>query len=400
MTPESSPFARDCREPIIVAARRTPIGRAGGAFADVEPGELAAIVIRALVTMAPFDPSEIDEVILGNAAGGGGSIARLALLTAGFPVGVPGISVDRQCGAGLEAIIYACRLVAAGAGELYLAGGVESVSRAPWRVERPRRQSSLPRFMARACFAPDIVGDPDMGVAAENVARAYGISRSRQDAFALRSHQRAITATDAGRLDAEIVGVQGRVGVVLRDECPRRDTSLEALSHLPSSFVPGGSVTAGNACPINDGAAVVVVASRARARALGYTAGLAFVDAASAGVDPNLLGIGPVASTRRILARQPDLALDRASAVEFNEAFASQVLASLDMLGVPEEFVNRDGGAIALGHPFGASGAVLVTRLFAQLLQTEPVVVDREAFAMLGIAGGLGLTAAFRPVSI
>ncbi|MGJ3262410.1 MAG: thiolase family protein [Salinarimonas sp.] len=397
-SPRSSP---DDREPIVVAARRTPIGRAGGALAEIEAADLAACVIRALIDETAIDPAGVHEVVLGNAAGGGGNIARLAALSAGLPIAVPGTSVDRQCGAGLEAIVTACRMIQAGAGDLYLAGGVESVSRAPWRVEQPRRPGALPRFYARARFAPDAIGDPEMGAAAENVARAYKITRSRQDAFALRSHERAIAAMDAGRFEDEIVAVATPAGSVRRDECPRRDTSLAALARLQPAFAEGGSVTAGNACPLNDGAAIVLVATRARAREAGYEAGLAFVDAAAAGVDPNLLGIGPVASTGRLLARRPDLQLLRASAVEFNEAFASQVLASLGALGVPEEDVNRDGGAIALGHPFGASGAILVTRLFAQLVgRNARERSEREAFAMLGIAGGLGLTAAFRPVGI
>lgn len=399
--PASTRSQHEDREPVIVAAKRTPIGRAGGALAEIEAADLAATCILALVDRTQFDPAAIDDVILGNAAGGGGNIARLAALTAGLPVIVPGTSVDRQCGAGLEAIVTACRFVEAGAGDIYLAGGVESVSRAPWRVEKPRRTGALPRFYARARFAPDTIGDPDMGVAAENVARTFGISRSRQDAFALRSHERALSAIDAGRFDGEIVEVSTRAGFVRCDECPRRDTSLDALARLPSVFVDGGSVTAGNACPLNDGAAIVLVMSRARARATGFVAGLAFVDAAAAGVDPNLLGIGPVASTARLLARRPDLQPGQASAVEFNEAFAAQVLASLDALKIKEESVNRDGGAIALGHPFGASGAVLITRLFAQLIFGTPSArSEREAFAMLGIAGGLGLTAAFRPVAL
>lgn len=385
----------------MIAARRTPIGRAGGAFADVEPAQLAALVVEALVDETGIAPTEIDEVVIGNAAGGGGNIARLAALTAGLPVGISATSVDRQCGSGLEAIVTACRFIRAGAGDTYLAGGVESVSRAPWRVEPPRRPGAQPRFFARARFAPDSIGDPDMGVAAENVARVYGISRERQDAFALRSHQRAVAAADAGRFRREIVSVPTRNGLVSGDQCPRRDTSRAALAALPAAFVEGGTVTAGNACPLNDGAAIVIVVSRARARALGAKAGLAFIDAAAAGVDPNLLGIGPVASTQRLIARRPDLDPRCASAIEFNEAFASQVLASLDALGIPEETVNRDGGAIALGHPFGASGAVLVTRLFTQLVSDAACVdADGPAFAMLGIAGGLGATAAFRRVSL
>ncbi|MFB6439715.1 thiolase family protein [Streptomyces sp. NPDC056411] len=407
--PTAHPELPDDRRPVVVAARRTPIGRAGGALAGVEASLLVAQVIRDVVADARVAAGQIEEVIVGNAAGGGGNLARLAALEAGLPTEVPGVTVDRQCGSGLEAVVLACRLVAAGAGEVYLAGGGESVSTAPWRVRRPARPGALPEFYARARFAPEAVGDPDMGVAAENVAARYGITRRRQDEFALRSHRRAVRAQQEGRFTAELSTVSTAQGPVTADECPRPDTSLEALSALRPLFAaPGaGTVTAGNSCPLNDGAAMVVVTSRSVARALGHERVLGFLDAASAGVDPNLLGTGPVASTRRLLARRPDLGGDPAhrgpdapaavDRVEFNEAFAAQVLASLDALGIPDERVNLDGGALALGHPFGASGAILVTRLFSQLVRapSPDAPLGARGLAMLGIAGGLGLTALF-----
>jgi acetyl-CoA C-acetyltransferase len=275
-----------------------------------------------------------------------------------------------------------------------LAGGVESVSTAPWRVEKPKHPGASPRFFSRARFSPDEIGDPEMGVAAENVAVHCGIGRERQDAFALRSHERAVRAADEGRFLAEIVPLATPAGPVAADECPRRDTSLERLARLKPAFVPGGSVTAGNCCPLNDGAALVLVTSAERARTLEAPRRLEFVDAAAAGVDPNLLGLGPVPSTRKLLRRRPDLRLDEVEFIEFNEAFASQVLGSLDALGIAEERVNREGGAIALGHPFGASGAILVTRLFAQMTDRPDTLAS--GLAMLGIGGGLGLTALFR----
>lgn len=403
----------DDRQPVVIAARRTPIGRAGGSLAGIEVSTLVAAVIRDALADSRAEASRISEVIVGNAAGGGGNLARLAALEAGLPIEVPGVTVDRQCGSGLEAVVLACRLVAAGAGDLYLAGGGESVSTAPWRVRQPRRPGGLPEFYGRARFAPEEMGDPDMGVAAENVAARYGISRQRQDAYALRSHRRAVDAQRNGRFTAEITPVPVPGGTVSFDECPRPDTSLAALSALRPRFAaPGeGTVTAGNSCPLNDGAAMVVVASRSVARALGHRRALAFVDASSAGVDPALLGTGPIASTARLLARCPDLAatdpdqvglagpdaLNAVDRIEFNEAFASQVLASLDALGIPDERVNRDGGALALGHPFGASGAILVTRLFSQLVRAPAAdtPLGARGLAMLGIAGGLGLTALF-----
>ncbi|MFE0101546.1 thiolase family protein [Streptomyces sp. NPDC059009] len=435
----------DDRIPVVIAARRTAVGRAGGALAGVEAATLVSTAIRAALADSRVPPDRVCDVLVGNAVAGGGNLARLAALEAGLPVSVPGVTVDRQCGSGLEAVVLACRLVAAGAGDVYLAGGGESVSTAPWRVRQPSRPGALPEFYGRARFAPEEVGDPDMGVAAENVAARYGISRRRQDEFALRSHRRAVAAQRAGRFTAEITPVRTARGTVDTDECPRPDTSLSALSALrplfgrhtgtagprgatgadepgtaravtPGTANPGapgtatastpGTVTAGNSCPLNDGAAMLVVTSRAVARELGHPVVLAFEDAASAGVDPNVLGIGPIASTSRLLARRPRLDLaapghghreGTVQRIEFNEAFASQVLASLDALGIAVERVNLDGGALALGHPFGASGAILVTRLFSQLVR-EPdagVPVGSRALAMLGIAGGLGITALF-----
>jgi acetyl-CoA C-acetyltransferase len=388
----------DARQPVIVAARRTPIGRAGGLLRDVEASALLAPVLRAVRDDAGIAAPAIDDIIIGNAAGGGGNIARLAGLRAGLPVDVPGMTVDRQCGSGLEAVALAANLVAAGAGDIYLAGGVESVSTAPWRVEKPRKPGGMPRFYGRARFSPDEIGDPEMGEAAENVARRYGIDRARQDAFALQSHHRAVAAADAGRFDAEIVPVETPRGSVTRDECPRRDTSADALARLSPAFDPAGTVTAGNACPLNDGAAVVAVTSLEVARRLGLENVLAFAGAGRAGVDPNLLGIGPVASTRKLRERGPDIDPAHVDAIEFNEAFAAQVLASLDLLGVPSDRVNRDGGAIALGHPYGASGAILVVRLFSQLVRGAGAgeTDGATALAMIGIGGGLGITALFQ----
>lgn len=394
----ASPPSPDDRRPVVIAARRTAVGRAGGVLAGAGLSGLLATVIRGVLADARADPALVDDVVVGNAAGGGGNPARLAALEAGLPVGVPGVTVDRQCGSGLEAIVLASRLVASGAGELYLAGGGESVSTAPWRVSPPARPGALPRFYARARFAPDSVGDPDMGVAAENVAAAFGVSRRRQDEFALRSHRRAVDARRKGLFTGEIVPVVTAGGEVTEDECPRPGTSLAALAALPPAFAPEGTVTAGNSCPLNDGASMAVVTSVAAARRLGHARGLGFVDAATAGVDPNLLGVGPVASTRRLVARNPGLDPGAVDRVEFNEAFASQVLASLDALGIDPEGVNLDGGALALGHPYGASGAILVTRLFSQLVRDPGPGLPSpggRGLAMLGIAGGLGITALF-----
>jgi acetyl-CoA C-acetyltransferase len=211
----------DDRHPVIVVAKRTPIGRARGVLAAVEAPGLLSAVLADVLAESGVAPRDVDDVVVGNAAGGGGNVARLAALTAGLPVDVPGVTIDRQCGSGLDAIVFAARLVVSGAGQVYLAGGVESVSTAPWRVEPPRRPGGMPRFYARARFAPEEIGDPEMGVAAENVARTFGISRERQDEFALRSHRRAVAAARAGRFAGEITPIETPRGPVAADECPR-----------------------------------------------------------------------------------------------------------------------------------------------------------------------------------
>ena len=379
---------------MIIAARRSAIGRAGGMFASLDVEDLAAPVLQATLADAGVAPDQLDDVILGNAAGPGGNIARLSALHAGFPVTIPGVTVDRQCGSGLEAVIHACHLIKAGAGTTYLAGGVESQSRAPSRT-LPASGTLPEQSYKRARFAPETIGDPEMGAAADTVARHFHITRARQDAFALRSQQRAAQARDAGVFDAEIVPIAGQA----IDECIRDTMTAERLARLPPAFGKDGTVTVGNACPLNDGAATVLVTTATKARALGHINALAYLGGASAGVDPKILGIGPVASTQKLLRQHPSLSLDKLTHLEFNEAFAAQVLASLDALNIDETLPNQHGGAIALGHPFGASGTILVTRLFSQLIRQD-TAQDALAMAMIGIGGGQGLTAAFEPIAL
>jgi len=374
--------------PVIVMGRRTPIGKIGGVLKDVPPEQLAASVIKEIVKESGINPHNIDEVILGNAVGPGGNIARLASLCANLPMEVPGVTIDRQCGSGLEAINIACRLIQSGAGDIYIAGGVESTSLAPWKIEKPSHLYSLkgPSFYMRARFSPDFIGDPDMGVAAENVAEAFHISRKDQDEFALMSHQKAVKAQEEGRFLKEIVPINE----VIKDECPRRDTSIEKLSSLKPVFREGGTVTAGNACPVNDGAACVLIMSEKKCLELGLKPMMKFVDARSAGVDPNLLGIGPIPAVKKLLNYQR-LTIDDIDLVEFNEAFASQVLASIRELKIPLKKLNIGGGALAIGHPYGASGAILVTRLCTEMERTNA----KRAIATLGIGGGLGVATLF-----
>lgn len=368
---------------LILDAVRTPVGRADGVLAALQVEELISSLINALLERNSLQAQSINEVIIGNAAGPGGNPARVGLLHAGLPMQVPGLTVDRQCGSGLEAINLGARLIQSGAAQCVLAGGVESVSTSP---KRPRSR-----------FSPEHIGDPDMGIAAENVAKRYQISRQRQDQLAFRSHQNAVASSRAGDFADEIIPQQTLEHRVLEDECPRDDCSLERLARLPPVFLEGGSVTAGNTCPINDGAALVLLMSAELAQESAMTAvsanrrrqPLYFIDAETTGVDPNYLGIGPVPAVQALLARQ-QLHVDDLGRIEFNEAFAAQVLASTDALGLPLDKVNVGGGALALGHPYGASGAILVTRLFHGLAD------GATGLATLGAAGGLGTATLFR----
>ncbi|MDO5752229.1 thiolase family protein [Arthrobacter sp.] len=379
---------------VVLAAKRLPNAKAGGPYGKFRAHELAAAVIANLVAENNLPTAEINDVILGNATGGGGNVARLAALTAGLPHGVPGLTVDRQCGSGLEAIVLACRLVQAGAGDLYLAGGVESISTAPARANRTA-DGGL-EFFQRAQFAPTEIGDPDAGQAAENVAVHYGITRARQDDYALASHAKAVSAALQGRFADELVPFAG----LSADQGPRRQLTPALMARFPAVFVPGGTVTAGNSCPNSDGAAAVVVTSLARARSMaangGTTAmGLISRDSATVGNEPTLLGVGAAHSTRQLMAHTGFSTQDLNGAlVEFNEAFAAQVLAVADLLGVDPALFNHDGGALALGHPYGASGAVLVTRLLARA--RRGAVPGTDALAMISMAGGMGISALFR----
>ena len=384
---------QDDRQPVILLGRRTAFTRRNGALGSVTAAGLLAPVLAAVLTDSGLPAADVDDVIIGNAVGGGGNVARLASLSAGLPMAVPGVTVDRQCGSGLEAIILACRLVQAGAGSLYLAGGVESTSTAPLRAHRLTSTDGAPAFYDRVRFSPDDIGDPDMGVAAESVAAAFGVDRGRQDAFALRSHRRAVQAGQAGAFAPEIVEIETTNGPVSSDSGPRPALTESLLARFPPVFAAGGTVTAGNSCADADGAVVVVVTSRERAAALGASGCLAFVDAVPAGVDPNLLGIGGAAAGLKLFART-GITAAQLGRVEFTEAFASQTLASLDQLAVPEERANQQGGAIALGHPYGASGALLVLRLLSQC--RAGASAGELSLSAMSIAGGLGLAALWR----
>jgi 3-oxoadipyl-CoA thiolase len=383
---------------VVLSAVRTPIGRYGGALAKVRPDDLASLVIAAAVERARVEPASVDDVYLGcaNQAGEDNrNVARMSALLAGLPDSVPGMTLNRLCASGLSAVVSACHAIMAGDAEVVVAGGVESMSRAPLVMAKP--EAAFPRgnqtvwdttlgwrFPNRRL--EEMFPLESMGETGENVAERWGVSRSEQDAFALRSQRRWAAANHAGRFADELVAV----GDVTTDEHPRPETSAEALAGLKPAFRTGGTVTAGNASGINDGAAALVVASEERARELGLEPLGAFVASASAGVDPRVMGIGPVPAVRKLLARS-GLAVGDLELVELNEAFASQSLVVIRELGLDEEKVNVNGGAIALGHPLGMSGARLVVSLLHELRRRG----GRYGLATLCVGVGQGVAALF-----
>jgi 3-oxoadipyl-CoA thiolase len=383
---------------VILSAVRTPVGRYGGALASERPDDLAATVIAAAVERAGVPAGAIEDVYFGAANQAGEdnrNVARMASLLAGFPESVAGVTLNRLCASGLSAVVSACHAIAAGDGDLFVAGGVESMSRAPlvmakpeqafargnqtvwdttlgWRFPNPRMEEMFPL--------------ESMGETGENVAERYGVSREEQDAFALQSQRRWAEADSAGRFADELVPI----GDVTRDEHPRPDTSEEKLAALKPAFREGGTVTAGNSSGLNDGAAALVIASEERAQELGAEPLGAFVGSAVAGVDPRVMGIGPVPAVSKLLERA-GVGVGELDLIELNEAFASQSLVVIRELGLDPERVNVNGGAIALGHPLGMSGARLVVSLLHELRRRE----CRYGLATLCVGVGQGQAALF-----
>jgi 3-oxoadipyl-CoA thiolase len=384
--------------PVVLSAVRTPVGRYGGVLSGERPDDLAAVVIAAAVDRAGIPGEAIEDVYFGAANQAGEdnrNVARMGALLAGLPESVAGVTLNRLCASGLSAVVSACHAVAAGDGDLFVAGGVESMSRAPlvmakpehafprgnqtvwdttlgWRFPNPRMEAMFPL--------------ESMGETGENVAERYGVSREEQDAFALQSQQRWAQADAEGRFDDELVPV----GEAVRDEHPRPDTSGEKLAALKPAFREGGSVTAGNSSGLNDGAAALVIASEERARELGAEPLGAFVGSAVAGVDPRMMGIGPIPAVRKLLERS-GVDVEEVELVELNEAFASQSLVVIRELGLDPERVNVSGGAIALGHPLGMSGARLVVTLLHELRRRG----GRYGLATLCVGVGQGQAALF-----
>ncbi len=394
---------RQIHEAWIIEAVRTPIGRYGGALANVRPDDLAAAAIRGVVDRSGIDPTLIEDVILGcaNQAGEDNrNVARMAVLLAGLPVEVGGLTVNRLCGSGLQAINSAAHAIAVGDGEVVIGGGVESMTRAPYVMAKPEAAWDRgPRELQDTTLGWRFVNPKlaekhypySMGETAENVAEQWEVGRDLQDAFALASHRKAIAAIEAGRFDDQIVPItvpqrKGEPVVVGRDEHPRADTSSEALSRLMPAFREGGTVTAGNTSGINDGASAVLLVEASRARALGLRPMARVVATAVAGVDPAVMGIGPVPATWKALDRAGITVADL-DLVELNEAFASQSIACINELGLDPDKVNVNGGAIALGHPLGMSGGRLITMLAHELRRTH----GRYGLATMCIGVGQGI---------
>ncbi|MGZ4399716.1 MAG: thiolase family protein [Gaiellaceae bacterium] len=383
---------------VILSALRTPVGRYGGALSHVRPDDLAGLVIAAAVERAGVPPEAIDDVYLGCANQAGEDnrdVARMGALLAGLPQSVPGVTVNRLCASGLSAVVEACHAIVAGEAELLVAGGVESMSRAPLAMPKPEKafprghqtvyDTTLgwrfpnPRMEAMFPLEP-------LGETGENVAERWSVSRDDQDAFALESQRRWQRASESGRFDEELLPVDD----VVRDEHPRPETTLEKLGSLKPAFRKGGSVTAGNSSGLNDGAAALVIASEERARELGIEPLGAFVGGAAAGVDPRVMGIGPIPAVRKLLERT-GRSIDEIDLVELNEAFASQSLVVIRELGLDPEKVNVNGGAIAIGHPLGMTGARLTTTLLHELRRRG----GRLGLVTLCVGAGQGQAALF-----
>ena len=409
-----APLERDpAHTPVVVDGLRTPFGRYAGALKDVRPDDLAAHVIRCLLDRTGLDPAQVDDVILGAANQAGEdnrNVGRMAALLAGLPVEVPGQTVNRLCGSGLQAVVAAAHAIVAGDGDTFVAGGTESMSRAPLVMAKPsaafpRGEQTLYDTTLGWRFTNPRLAEAhypySMGETAENVVEQRGVSRDDQDAFALASQQRWKAAHDAGRFADEIVpievpaGRRGETAIVDTDEHPRPDVTLESLAKLKAAFTrdASGSVTAGNSSGINDGAAALLVMSEARARELGARPIMRLVASGVAGVDPATMGLGPIPATRLALERA-GLAVDDLDLVELNEAFAAQALPVMRELGLDPETTNVNGGAIAIGHPLGASGARLTATLAHEMRRRGA----RYGLATMCIGVGQGIAAVFEAV--
>jgi acetyl-CoA C-acetyltransferase len=380
------------RDAVIVSAVRTAIGRQGGALASVPAHVFGAEVIKEAIRRADIQPEIVEDVIMGNVISGGGNIARLTALQTGLSLELPGLTIDRQCGSGINAVNLAAQAIKAGTGDVYVAGGIESMSRAPYLMDIPEKSySPVPPSFRKSQLSPIEIGDPPMGITAENLVTKYSISREEQDEFALSSQQKMAAAMSEGRFDEQIVPItipvrKGKPVIFNKDEHPRPQTTMEALAQLKPAFLPNGTVTAGSSSGLNDAAAALIVMSREKAQELGMRPMAVVREQAVAGVDPNIMGIGPVPAVRKVLEKS-GLTLDDMDIIEINEAFAAQVIACDRELNMDRAKVNVNGGAIAHGHPLGATGAILITKAVYELQRRG----GRYALITACIGGGQGI---------
>ncbi len=391
---------------VIIDAIRTPIGALGGVLASVRPDDLAALVLMGIIQKTQIDPALVEEVYMGcaNQAGEDNrNVARMAVLLAGFPVDIPAVTTNRLCASGLAAVNFAARAIRAGDGDVYIAGGVESMSRAPYSVPKAEAGFQFGNLTAWDTTLgwrypnpkmQELHGTESMGETAENIAALMPeITREKQDAFALASHQRAIAAIDSGKFAEEILPVpvrqkKGDPILVSTDERPRRDTTMESLAKLRPAFRKDGTVTAGNSSGLNDGAAAMLITSVQKAHELKLKPQARIVASAAAGVPPRIMGLGPVPATRKAL-RRAGLTLDQIGLVELNEAFAVQSLAVMQELGISPDITNVNGGAIALGHPLGCSGARILTTLLHEMRRQAPTA-KRPFYGLATLCVGVG----------
>jgi acetyl-CoA C-acetyltransferase len=381
------------RDAVIVSAVRTAIAKQGGALASVPAHIYGGEVIKEAVNRAKIDPETIDDVIMGNVLSGGGDIARLTALQAELPISTPGLTVDRQCGSGINAVVLAAQAIESGAGDIYVAGGIESMTRAPYLMDRTERPYSPapPKFRGLQ-HAPNEIGSPPMGITAENLAKKFNISRKEQDEFAYNSQQNMARAMEEGRFDEQIVPITVPMRkadpiIFSKDEHPRPDTSMEALSKLRPAFLKDGTVTAGSSSGTNDAASALVVMSKEKSEELDLKPLATIRQSAIAGVDPNIMGIGPVPATKKVMEKS-ELSLEDMDLIELNEAFAAQVLACDRELSINPEKLNVNGGAIAHGHPLGATGGILITKAVYELKRSN----GKYALVTACIGGGQGIS--------
>ena len=387
---------------VIIDAIRTPIGNLNGSLAKIRPDDLAALVIKAIVARSKIDPYLVDEVCMGcaNQAGEDNrNIARMATLLAGLPVEIPALTINRLCASGLAAVVLAARTIRLDDGQVLIAGGVESMSRAPFVLPKPEGSGNLTAYDSAIGWRfvnprmDKTYGTDAMGVTAENIAEMTGIPREAQDAFSLESHHRAIAAIDSGKFAEEIlpVPIPQRKGDPIyfdTDERPRRDTSLDSLARLKPAFKPDGTVTAGNSSGLNDGAAALLLTSSEQADHLGLKPLVRVISSASAGIAPRIMGLGPVQAVQKAL-KKANLTLNDIGLIEINEAFAVQTLAVMQALGIDHSITNVNGGAVALGHPLGCSGARILTTLIHEMRRRAPST-SRPFYGLATLCVGVG----------